>query len=64
MIAHRIPAKYPAAKDTPSCSVLLQSDFGFGTTLVYNACTMFSNAAATHTGKCVGHALHFLHVPT
>ena len=44
--AHRIPARYPAAKDTPSCSVLLHSDLGFGTTLVYRAWTMFSNAAA------------------
>lgn len=35
---------HPAAKDTPSCSVLLQSTFGFGTTYLYSAWTTFSNA--------------------
>ncbi len=29
---------HPAAKDTPSCSVLLHSAFGFGTTYLYSAC--------------------------
>jgi hypothetical protein len=35
---------YPAAKDTPSCSVLLHSALGFGTTYLYSAWTTFSKA--------------------
>mmetsp|Transcript_3286 Transcript_3286/g.9520 ORF Transcript_3286/g.9520 Transcript_3286/m.9520 type:complete len:258 (-) Transcript_3286:207-980(-) len=42
--AQNTPAMYPAAKDTPSCSVLLHSALGLGTTLLYSSCTTFSNA--------------------
>lgn len=43
-MAQNTPAMYPAAKDTPSCSVLLHSDLGLGMTLAYSISTTRSNA--------------------
>lgn len=44
--AQKIPAMYPAAKETPSFSLLLHCSFGLGTTYLYRAWTVFSKHAA------------------
>ena len=48
--AQNTPAMYPAAKDTPSCSPLLHSLLGLGTTYLYSAWTVFSKHAAHSRG--------------